>query len=413
MDGSIELASTPNKGTTATIKIPVSIVKETQTANGVQGEAIVIGDDSDLVTSITATCTQLGFSTSSYKSIDECVSPSDDCLIITPALTGGIITEKHRDCRILTYACTAEDQAGSDIRFPIDSERLQELLHNKEHQPGHSRRFEGMSGSKLRALVAEDVAINQRIAQENLRSLGVDAVVVANGVDAVETYKKNTFDLIFMDCHMPVLDGYTAARLMREHERSTARNRTPIIALTAGKGSGDEEDCLQAGMDDILLKPFALDQLRESIARHVGTLQASEANADAHNLTPRSKSAKRALTDTPDIDTDVLRNFKELAPGDTDSFLYQLAEGFERQLNLKLTEVFNKHNSTSIEKLRADLHAMKSMSMNMGAKKLTSVLVGLENSAKAGSVSLGPDDESVIREHLNDYLKALQSFTNT
>jgi CheY-like chemotaxis protein len=90
-----------------------------------------------------------------------------------------------------------------------------------------------------------------------LESLGVRCQHAKNGEVAVELFRSQAFDLVLMDCEMPVMDGYEAVRLMRAIEtEDTARQHTPVIALTAHALSGDREACLARGMDDYLTKPF-------------------------------------------------------------------------------------------------------------------------------------------------------------
>lgn len=90
--------------------------------------------------------------------------------------------------------------------------------------------------------------------------------LVENGQQAVELFKEKTFDLVFLDVQMPIMDGYTATEIMRRYERPLG-TRTPIIALTAHALQGDREKCLEAGMDDYLSKPLNLEALGEIILR--------------------------------------------------------------------------------------------------------------------------------------------------
>jgi len=106
-------------------------------------------------------------------------------------------------------------------------------------------------------LLVEDNEVNAFIATMTLESLGVNCMHARNGEVAVEMFREHAFDVILMDCEMPVMDGYEAVRHIRELEsQDTARERTPVIALTAHALSGDREVCLANGMDDYLTKPF-------------------------------------------------------------------------------------------------------------------------------------------------------------
>src|SRR4029077_7994989 len=99
---------------------------------------------------------------------------------------------------------------------------------------------------------------------------GVGSVHAANGNEAVNLYRERRFDAVLMDCEMPVMDGFTATRIIREFEAQSGQARTPIIALTANALTGDREHCLKQGMDDYLSKPIEQRQLSALVARWLG-----------------------------------------------------------------------------------------------------------------------------------------------
>jgi CheY-like chemotaxis protein len=118
-------------------------------------------------------------------------------------------------------------------------------------------------GAGLRVLVAEDNAVNQKVAVRMLERLGLRPDVAGNGLEALDLCASIPYDLIFMDCQMPEMDGYMATKIIRSRE--TSGRRTPIIAMTAEAMHGTRERCLAAGMDDYIAKPVRLDALRTAI----------------------------------------------------------------------------------------------------------------------------------------------------
>ncbi len=118
--------------------------------------------------------------------------------------------------------------------------------------------------AKVRILLAEDNRINQRVALGLLQNLGYSADIAVNGVEAIAALEKTPYDIIFMDCQMPELDGYDATRQIRAMGK-TASPR--IIAMTANAMRGEAEKCLEAGMDDYLAKPVRIETLRETLLR--------------------------------------------------------------------------------------------------------------------------------------------------
>ncbi len=116
-------------------------------------------------------------------------------------------------------------------------------------------------------LVVEDNEVNQQVATAMLRRMGCEVDVVANGREGLNALDNTRYDLVFMDCHMPVMDGFAATAAIRANEGRRGRTRQPIVALTADALAGDAEKCLSSGMDDYLAKPFGLTELRAVLER--------------------------------------------------------------------------------------------------------------------------------------------------
>ncbi len=121
----------------------------------------------------------------------------------------------------------------------------------------------------IRVLLVEDNRINQEVAQGMLNKLGVHVEVVEHGQEALDVLEGQAFDVVLMDCQMPVLDGYEATQRIREREAHTDYHQL-IVALTANALPEDRERCLAAGMDDYLSKPFSVERLREVLLRTTG-----------------------------------------------------------------------------------------------------------------------------------------------
>jgi CheY-like chemotaxis protein len=113
--------------------------------------------------------------------------------------------------------------------------------------------------------VVEDNEINQRLIQAHLAKHRCNVVIAENGAIALSMVEDHDFDLILMDCRMPIMDGFESTRLIRQHLRKTGRFQPPIIAVTANAVEGDRERCLGAGMNAMLKKPFSRQQLLSTI----------------------------------------------------------------------------------------------------------------------------------------------------
>ncbi len=121
--------------------------------------------------------------------------------------------------------------------------------------------------NEVRVLVAEDNEVNQKVIRAILERRGYSLEFAKDGSEACEKFTREKYNVVLMDCQMPVLDGLQAATMIRARERQSNSERVPIIALTANAMSGDRQRCFTAGMDDFLSKPFKSGELVEKIVQ--------------------------------------------------------------------------------------------------------------------------------------------------
>jgi PAS domain S-box-containing protein len=162
------------------------------------------------------------------------------------------------------------------VRKPLKRESvvsaLEQALAGEPFDPAHRTAAQRLAkparrSEPLNVLLAEDNPVNQRVALRLLERLGHRARVVGNGREAVEALESVRYDMVFMDCQMPVMDGYEATREIRR--RQQGRARVPIVAMTAHAMKGDRERCLASGMDEYITKPVDIDKLEQIIERLV------------------------------------------------------------------------------------------------------------------------------------------------
>jgi CheY-like chemotaxis protein len=172
-------------------------------------------------------------------------------------LMGGEIDVESRQGQGSTFRFTARFGHATGVRTSReDALRVS----------GVDRDAETCHQGEFRLLLAEDQEINRRLLVIQLTKLGYRIDTVANGRDAVEAVREGRYDLVFMDVHMPVMDGFGASLAIRALEREIGRH-VIIVALTANALDGDRRACLDAGMDDYLTKPVRLDDLRAVLKR--------------------------------------------------------------------------------------------------------------------------------------------------
>jgi two-component system, sensor histidine kinase and response regulator len=209
------------------------------------------------------------------------------------------------------------------------------------------------SGNRI--LLAEDNAVNQKVAGRLLEKLDYRVVVVADGRAALAAWQTGGFDLILMDCQMPEMDGYEATRAIRGLEEG--KGHIPIVALTAHAMKGDEEKCRAAGMDDYLTKPIDRDQLETCLER----LLQSE--------------ARRPYP----IDWDMLLRSID---GD-DGFARELAAAFIGAAERELAAIGTALEAGNAQAMSESAHALKSAAANLHASAAASAAAQLESAARS------------------------------
>jgi CheY-like chemotaxis protein len=242
---------------------------------------------------------------------------------------------------------------------------------------------------KTRILVAEDVHTNQQIIVEMIGLLGHEVEIAPNGQIAVEKYASGKYSLVFMDCQMPVMDGYTATRKLRRIEMERNMPRVPIVALTAGSDNEDKVRCRQAGMDGYLTKPFSISDIKMSIDKYLQsdllTSEPGHSNAPASDIENLRKSSKS--DETKVIDLSAIENIKEIERQTGRLILPSIFEGYVEQMEEKLREIERNIRAEDCISIYRTAHAIKSMSANIGAEKVRLISADMEKKGKEGDLS--------------------------
>ena len=145
------------------------------------------------------------------------------------------------------------------------SDTIQEEIKTKNDTDIEHTKKTSPSKDTPRILMAEDNITNQKVARGYLGRLGLSADMANDGLEAVSLLTNKQYDIVFMDCHMPHMDGFEATRKIREQEKNSSSKRNIIIAITANAMEGDKDKCLKSGMDDYLSKPYSVEEMRSMI----------------------------------------------------------------------------------------------------------------------------------------------------
>ena len=246
--------------------------------------------------------------------------------------------------------------------------------------------------SRARILLAEDNAVNQRVASKMLEGLGCLVDVAPDGRQAVAALESTDYDLILMDCQMPEMDRFAATRAIRAREGSG--RRTPIVAMTANAMAGDRERCLDAGMDGYLTKPVRPDELAATVAEWLAAPAGpGAAGPDAwHRRTGVDRGrASRAGADGPSqIDRTRLALLRTVGGADDTEFVPRLIEAFIAEGRSELLQIRAAVADGAPTALLHGAHRLKGSALNLGCVALADVAGELEAIGQGGSI-LGAD----------------------
>jgi CheY-like chemotaxis protein/HPt (histidine-containing phosphotransfer) domain-containing protein len=227
----------------------------------------------------------------------------------------------------------------------------------------------------IEVLLVEDQPTNQEIARLMLQRRGAVIALAGDGEQALAMLAGRRFDLVFMDCHMPVLDGFQATRRLRESETGSGR-RTPVIAMTANAMAGDRERCLAAGMDDYLAKPVSLATLSAILARWSPRPVASAEDIQSPSLADEEVDAEAELC----LDPGVVADLRSLASPGTVAAI----EGFIGELPSRTQAIATAFASDDLETVHRLVHSLKGTAGCLGALGMQQALGLVDESAKAG-----------------------------
>jgi two-component system, sensor histidine kinase and response regulator len=265
-----------------------------------------------------------------------------------------------------------------------------------------------------RILVAEDNPVNQEVAEGILEMLGCQMVSAPNGEIAVSLFAEEKFDLVLMDCEMPVMDGLEATRRIREIEAMTQalpgsagpHCRIPIVGLTAHALNEVRAKCLEAGMNDFLVKPFDDQQLAKVLGRWIeerGSLAAAAPHPSAAAAQSRADEAV-----VPVIDTTVTDSLRALDRKGGASRLGRAVTRFVESAPSLVSTICESHAKGDAEALWRAAHSLKSSAGALGAKRLSLASAEIERGARTSGVAAVTALVAGIEKELNAATKALQ-----
>jgi TMAO reductase system sensor TorS len=262
-----------------------------------------------------------------------------------------------------------------------------------------------------RVLLVEDNAINQEVATAMLEELGLQIDVAGNGQEAISRFTEGSYDLVLMDCHMPEMDGYRATAAIRDLESQSATPATPIIAVTAEAAAGDRADCLAAGMDDYISKPFTAAQLRAVLQHWIAA--PSHAAAPGENLRDEEVTQPVAAPEQPPaaplqqaldaVDHATLEVIRQMERNGRPGLIQRLISIYCADAPRRLADIRQAIAMADAQVVRQCAHALKSSSANLGVHRLASLCREFEEMGRTGSLAGAAD---ILTEMEEEYDRA-------
>ncbi|TWR41336.1 response regulator [Xanthomonas vasicola] len=274
-------------------------------------------------------------------------------------------------------------------------ETLRALVWPADPKPGHTATLATAmipeplpppvaNAREMRILLVEDNPVNLLVAQKLLAVLGFEADTATDGEAALSRMESTRYDMVFMDCQMPVLDGYAATRHWRALETESGGRPVPIVAMTANAMAGDRERCLAAGMDDYLSKPVAREQLDACLQRWLprqALLPGPSTTGQATHAHESASAAAQARA-LPILDNSVIDELYEVAGADTITILQLFLE--DAPLIIEQLEAAAANRDST--QLRDLAHTLKSSSANVGAQAVSNAARRIELAARTGTI---------------------------
>ena len=394
MGGNLELFDGPSgRGTLVHITIPLT--KESEARVSPRGTVALCTNDDKIAVSFQSQALRLGFETARIQRPDE--APIDTVAMIVDELchadTIRMFADQDRiDQRLLLTDIRSDNpliatKTWDFIHKPVTGTTLREAFNNlgSETSGETSEHLEG-----LRVLIAEDNPVNQLLVESMLTGLGASFKAVENGALAVEAVDHQEFDFVLMDCLMPVMDGFEATRALR-----AKGVEIPIIAATASASAGDFDEALQAGMNDVMVKPFSAQDLKRMLMAYAPAQR--EVEVEERELRPL-------------IEEETLLAIAKINPESGMDLVDQVVGLFEQQTPAFINEMEMAVREGDAAEVRRLAHAYKSSANNIGAVVLGRRLAEIETLARDEQRILTAEEASeldnLVRESLRQLLAA-------
>jgi len=289
-----------------------------------------------------------------------------------------------------------DSEAEKPVELLVKTHQPEEDESTLEPKPANDRDIDTIDDS---VLLVEDNEVNLKVAQKLIDYIGYPFDVARNGMEGLEKAKTTSYRMILMDCQMPVMDGYTCTRRIRNYEKDNHIGRTPIIAMTANAMLGDREKCIAAGMDDYMSKPLNRYMLEKTLKKwdpsaDVQKPKSIQAVATPVVDTPQKETKPSEAINSKWLSVESLEKIEEFMGDETNSLL----ELFKQESPALLKKMQNKQTEKDFPEVQKIAHTLKSTSANIGANGLSFFCKKMEQAAMQGNVKQMSDLQEKIKK---------------
>ena len=423
MNGDIGVASKQGQGTRFIVRLPAGHATATCAPPSLEelpvpsGVSLMLGGDM-LKSALTRR----------FEAAGAFIGTSNPALVIADAAARGRAAITAGPERLVLLADPDDTEADTWLRegrcagilpYPVrqrDVDTLITALHDGTsfalREPDSENDVIDAHYPDARVLVVDDGEVNREVALEALARFGIIAETADNGDTALKRLDAQMFDLVLMDGSMPVMDGFEATRHLRAREQHSSDPRTPVVALTAHVVGSAASAWREAGMDDVLYKPFTLQNLAATLRTWLPASLAEAPPAPDAALPTTELVATREPVEEDLFDPDITRPLIAGLKSDRAEFVRKVIGLYRGHAPKAADDLAAAHQAGDDEQLARSAHALKSMSLNLGARAVSEASASIERAVRVDQRGVPAEEIVALRVLLERTLTGLDKMQN-
>lgn len=282
---------------------------------------------------------------------------------------------------------------------------------DKSNQALISNETDKIKQFNAQVLVVEDNIVNQKVAEGMLQKFGVHIDLAANGQEAIKILEQQSYDIVFMDCQMPIMDGYDATRQIRDQQSPVLDHSVPVVAMTANAMQGDREQCIEAGMDDYIAKPVDPSRIQLALSRWLPEHCHQDDNQSVFTRELIAKvETNRELDNINKTNTVPIFDYVAFSNRlvKDEELMRKVASQYITDMPNQIEKLTLSFENNDMSQLAALAHQIKGASANMGGMTLSDMVNKLEQISKSGNIENIDKDITEIKTCFEQLKNAIE-----